>query len=223
MNDGAGQDDGADRGECGAFRGSNRGDRPPAALASDNDGLALAGLFHGQPAVLPVGFDVLLLGMATDIHPVDFHHAGQRGADLFGADRFPQLMGQDERRLVLHVQVTAELQGGHAFDRVHEQADRGQIVPDRQLAAGEDGPAGDAELLPACGALPNAAGLEGVNLGAFASRAERRAAVVGKADRLKPGMRFVVRHPHDGAKAQRAGFCGKEEVLCHLVNLNEYR
>ena len=125
-------------------------------------------------------------------------------------------MRQDERRLVLHVQVTPELQGADALHRIHEDGGGGEVVADRELAAGEDGPAGDAELVVARLALPDAPGRVGVDRRALAARAERRAAVVGKADGRERRVRLVVTHAEDGLEAQRAGYGGKKEVLGHL-------
>ncbi len=112
------------------------------------------------------------------------------------------------------------MQGADAFDRVHEEGDGGEVIPDREFAACEDRSAGHAELAEAGSTLPNLAGAIGVNLGAFAIGAEGRAAVVREPDLLKAVMRFIVRHPHDAFQAQRAGFGGKEEVLSHQENLN---
>ena len=55
---------------------------------------------------------------------------------------------------------------------------------------------------------------------ALATWAEGRAAIVSESDGREPIVGFVVGHPHDRAKAQGAGFCGKEEVLSHRIDLS---
>ena len=71
-------------------------------------------------------------------------------------------MGENESRLVLHVQIAAQLQGAMTLRAVHEDRDGKKIVADRQLAAGEDRPGRDAELVPAGFALEQRARLVGI-------------------------------------------------------------
>ena len=127
-------------------------------------------------------------------------------------------MGENESRPVLHVQIAAELQRRQSLNRVHEDGDGRKVVADRQLAASEDGPAGDAELAPARLALPNAAAGIGVNGRALAVWAERSAAVIGEPDSLKPRVGFIVGHPKDAGEAEIASLGGKEEMLGHRPN-----
>ena len=42
-------------------------------------------------------------------------------------------MAQNESGFVLNVQIAAELKGGDALNRVYENADRGQVITDREL------------------------------------------------------------------------------------------
>jgi len=134
---------------------------------------------------------------------VHFDHSGQPALHLLSRHRLTQLVGQDEGRFVLSTKITAKLQNRDALDRVHENRGRGEVVADRQLAAGEDRPAGDAELVSALFAFPKTARGHGVDGCALATRAERLAAVIGKPDCLKASVCIVVRHPHD--RAQRIG------------------
>ena len=84
-------------------------DGPAARLTRHNHRLPLVSLLLGQPAILAVGLFVRGLGVATDLHPVDFDLAGQLGANHIGANGFPQLVRQDEYRLVLNVQIATKL------------------------------------------------------------------------------------------------------------------
>jgi len=104
-------------------------------------------------------------------------------------------------------------QGGIALGAVHEDGDGRQIVADRKLAAGEDRPAGDAELRLAGLALEQAASGVGVDRDATALRAEGLAFGRSPADRLHGVERFVVTHPHDLGQRQSAGGGGEKEVL----------
>ena len=56
-------------------------------------------------------------------------------------------MSEDEGRLVLAVQITAELQRAMTLRTIHEDRDCEEIVPDGQLATGEDRPPRDAVLM----------------------------------------------------------------------------
>jgi hypothetical protein len=110
----------------------------------------------------------------------------------------------------------AELQGRNAFDRIHEDADGGEVIADRQFAAGENGSVGHAELVIASLAFPDATGGVCIYGCAFAARAERGPAVVGEPDGDEAIVRLVIGHLHDGFEAQRPGFSGKEKVLGHV-------
>ncbi len=107
------------------------------------------------------------------------------------------MLANGDRRLTPKL-ATVPLQSGDALDRVHEDGRGGEVVADRELAAGEDGPAGDAELVIARLTLPDAPGRVGVNRRALAARAERRAAIVGKADGRECLVCLVVAQTKDG-------------------------
>ena len=114
-------------------------------------------------------------------------------------------MRHDESRLVLHVQIAAELQGAYPFDRVHKNGNRRQIVPDRQFAAGEDRARGNRELVVAAFAFPNLSRGVGVDRRAFAPRAVRSTAVGGEPDGDEPIVRFIISHAKDRAQGERPG------------------
>ena len=132
--------------------------------------------------------------------------------DLRG-EGLADFVGEDEGGLVLDVQIAAEPQGAMTLGGVGEDGDSGQNVADRELAAGEDGPARHAELVAAGGALEAAVVRQVVDGDAAAAGAHRRAFGVGPADRLELRPSRFVRQAHDLRQGERAGGCGKEEVL----------
>ena len=71
----------------------------------------------------------------------------------------PHVAGESQRRMPLRA--------------VGEDGDGKKVVPDWELARSEDGPAGDAVLVPAAGALEQLAGGDERVLEAAATRAER--------------------------------------------------
>jgi hypothetical protein len=102
-----------------------------------------------------------------------------------------------ESRLVLAIQVAAELQGAMALRTVHENRDRQKIVADRKLAAGENRAARHAELVIAGLALEQLAGGVGVDGGAAAARANRLAVSGGPTNQLEGLIGFLVRQTGD--------------------------
>ena len=73
----------------------------------------------------------------------------------------------------MHVEVTREREHALAFDLVDEDRDGKQVVADRQLVIGEDGPRRDAELMVAGLALEQRTALIGIGSAAGAARANR--------------------------------------------------
>ena len=132
---------------------------------------------------------------------------------MFGRQGLPELVRQDEGGLVLAVEIAAQLERAMALRAVHEDGDGGEDIAERHFAAGEDRPAGHAEFMTASLALEARAGGEGVNVGATAPGAERRAVGRGPSDRLEGAERFRVRHAENLRQRQGAGGGGKEEVL----------
>ena len=130
-----------------------------------------------------------------------------------GANGLTELVREHEGRLVLHVEVARELQGRMALGAVHEDGDGEKVGADRQLAAGEDGPAGDAELVLAGLTLPKLAGGDEAMGEAAAARAHRLAARVAPADHAEGVVGFLGAHTRDLRQRERAGGGGEEEVL----------
>ena len=103
-------------------------------------------------------------------------------------------MGENERRLILNVQITAQLKRAMAFRAVHEDGDGEKDSPNRELATGEDGPGRNRKLMLTTLALEQGAGLVAVNAQAAATRADR-IAVCGGPSNLFEGFRgFLRRH-----------------------------
>ena len=185
------------------------------ALAHDDHDAALAGLVLGQPPVLALGLVVLLPDRAADIAAVDFDLALGH-AVLVGRHHLAQLVRQHEGRLVLHVEVTAELQGRDALDRVHEDGDGQKVGLHRQLAAGEDRAAGDGELMDTRLALEQPADLEAVAGSAVATRADRLAVRRRPTHLAEQAVGLVIAHARDLDQAEGPGAGGEEEMLRHL-------
>ena len=223
MDDGAGGDVFADQRDSGAL--ARHDERQGAAhnLAGDHHDLALAGAFLGKPAIDPLGFLVLRLLVAAGVHAIDVNLARQLAATLnLGTQRFAELVGEDEGRLVLAIEVAAQLERGMPFGSVGEDRDGEKVIPNSPLAVGEDRPRRHGKLIPAPGAFPELASREGVNLEATTLRAVWLAVVIGPTDRGEPGMRFLVRHARNGAQRERPCGCGKKEVLRHTTHRIRY-
>ena len=66
---------------------------------------------------------------------VDFYDVAKHVAGGLNRQSLAQFVRQDERRLVLHLEIAGQLERRYSLQRVHEQADCGQIVPDRSSPA----------------------------------------------------------------------------------------
>jgi hypothetical protein len=84
----------------------------PSDLTSDNNDLALAGLFLGKPAVFAIGLSVLRLDVSAEIGSIDLNLAAQfRLVWIVNlrAHRFAQLVQQHESAFRVNVQIAADL------------------------------------------------------------------------------------------------------------------
>ncbi len=84
-----------------------------------------------------------------------------------------------------------------ALCAVDENGDCQEVVPDWELAAGEDGAGRDAELVVTGFALEQFAGRVGVDGDTAATRAERRAVSGGPTDKFEGLVGFLVRQTGD--------------------------
>ena len=157
--------------------------------------------------------------MAAEAGAVDLDLIGKLHALNLAGQGLADLVRQDEGRLVLAIDVPTELEGGHALDGVHADADGGAEVHEGHLAGGEDGPRRDGELVSAGGALELAAALHVIG-------AERAAAGAdGSAVRLRPahpaerGIGGVLAGLVDRGQGESAGLSREEEVLGHCPRL----
>ena len=126
VNRGAQLDNGGDIGDAGRFGVENFGHGPAALLASDYSNLALAVLVFGQAPIAAVFLVVRRLHITAEIGAVDRDRTGYRLA-LFARERFADFVAENERGLILYVEVAAQLQRGMTFDAVHENRDGQQI------------------------------------------------------------------------------------------------
>ena len=126
---------------------------------------------------------------------------------------FPDLVGQDEGRLVLHPQVSGQLQGRNPLHRVGVEGNGGQIDLQGQLMEGEDRARGHREGVVAGLAPPLPAGaLEVVPIHRAADRAGHFLPLSPAQD-LECLEGFAVAHAHHLPNRQGAGLGGEEEVL----------
>jgi hypothetical protein len=112
--------------------------RDRGVLGLGDEGQGLAVLIAAEAAIPPVLFPVGRLHVAAERGAINFDLARHHGTDILGRHGFAQFVGQDEGRLVLDVQVAAQLEGGHALGAVAEDGDGQQGVAHLQLAAREN-------------------------------------------------------------------------------------
>src|SRR5690606_17920855 len=109
--------------------------------------------------------------------------------------------------------VAARLKGGNALGAVHEDDDRGEQVGERQLARGEDRPAGHAELVVAGDALELATARDRVSLTAAATRANRGAVILRPAHLAERIVSGFLAHAENRLQGEGASLGGEEEML----------
>src|SRR5690606_33905668 len=128
------------------FVHGDKGTGAALALAKRDHDAALAGLVFGKTTVDTIFGKVRRADMAAEVCAVDLDFAVQLVVGNLSGQSLAQLVSQNERRLILDVQIAAELQGAEALNGVDEDADGSDQINERHLARGEDRPAGDAEL-----------------------------------------------------------------------------
>jgi hypothetical protein len=197
INGAAGRYGASNRDDRSILRSENKRQRPTAALAHDNDNAALAGLMFCKPPINAVGLVIRWPNVAAEICAVHFDLAGNGRAVRFRCKGFADFVSHDECRLVLAIQVAAQLQGAMTFCAVHENRDSEKVVADRKLAAGENGARRDAELVIASLALEQLAGRVVIDGGAFAAGANRLAVSGSPANQLEGLVGFLVRQTGD--------------------------
>jgi hypothetical protein len=105
------------------FGVENFGHGPAALLASDYSHLALAVLVLRQATIAAVFLVVRRLHITTEISTVDRDCSGYRFA-LFASERFADFVAENERGLILNIEVAAQLKCGMTFDAIHENRNR---------------------------------------------------------------------------------------------------
>lgn len=196
--DGAAGRNGAGNGDDRSIFGlEHERQRATTALAHDDNHAALAGLVLRKATVAAIDLVVRRAHVTTEVCTVNFHVARHGLAVRFRGQRFADFVSHDERRLVLAIQIPAQLQSAMALRAVHENGDCQKVVADRKLAASEDRARSDAELVIAGFALEQLAGRVVVDGGAFAARANRRAVSAGPTNKLEGLIGFLVRQTGD--------------------------
>lgn len=223
VNDGAGEHAGLNRVHALSLGTEGKGEGLTVALADHDDDAALAGLVLGKATVPPILLHVLRPDVAAEIGAIHFHRARHGGVRGLSGDGLAELVSHHKGGAVLAVEIAAQLERGVALGAVGEDGDGKQVVADRELAAGEDGPAGDAELVATSGALEELAGGDEGVLEATAAGAEGFAFGLGPSDGLERLPSLVIRHAGDLREAEGAGGAGEKEVLGHGAHLNVLR
>ncbi len=93
----------ADHRDRSVLVGGSRRKGPAFPFAGDDDGLPFGWIVISRPNIDPIGLDVGLLGVTTNIHPIDLNRAPQDHGVPTGANGFLNFVSHYERRLVLHV------------------------------------------------------------------------------------------------------------------------
>ncbi len=223
VNRGAGVDPAFQRGERSGFALEDERKRAAPALAHDDDDAALAVLIDRETTVAAIFLVVGRLHVTAHVAAVDFHDARGFHRLDFRREGFADFVGENESRLVLHVQFAGELQGAMALHAVYEDRDGQEIVANRELAAGEDRPARHAILMVAALAFEQRARLIGVGGAATALRANRLAFGRGPTDLFEGVAGVVVGHAGDLREGKGASRCGEKEVLRHVQRSNGLR
>lgn len=223
VDDGARKDAGLNRLNALGFGAESKGKRLTLALTDHDDDATLARLVLGKATVLPIRLHVLGPDVPAEIGAIHFNRARHGGVGSLGRYSLAQLVSHDEGRPVLDVEVAAELERAVALGAVGENGDGKQVVADRELAAGEDGPACDAVLMAATGALKQLAGCDEGVLEAAAARAEGGTISLCPPDRLERLPSRLIGHPRDLSEAEGAGGAREEKVLSHNGHPNVLR
>lgn len=127
---------------------------------------------------------VLRLRPAAEVGSVKLYVARKLAAILNRADGLTKFVSQHESGLVLAVEIAAEPESGDVLRRIQKDGDVGEIVADRQVAAGENRAGCDTELMLTRFAFPDPADGTGIKPRCIRNGAESCSAVVRKPSRL---------------------------------------
>ncbi len=122
-------------------------------------------------------------------------------------------MSQNERRLILAIDITAKLEHRNALHRIRQDDDRGKEVNELHFPAGEDRATCDAELMAASAALVFAACGDRVRVYAAAARANWL--TIGPAHPAESFIRLLLTAGIDLPEADCAGCRAEEKVARH--------
>lgn len=191
-----------------AFALEHGRDRIAAALADDDDDLALAVLVLEQAAVAPVLAKVRRLHIAAEIAAIDFRNlafSADHPVLVLGCHRLAELVQEHEGALVGQAQIAGDRQCALALHFVAEDRDGREIDAQGKLVRRKQRARGQREIL---GASPAAeaqatvrpAALIGVNTAAM--RANRRAIGLSPAHFAESLFRHTIGHAEDLSQAQ---------------------
>ena len=114
------------------------GQRSPAALTQGDDNAPFVAAMLEQAAIDPILACVGGADMAAECGTVQLDGTEEHNVAGLRRHGLAQLVHQHEGGLVLHVEITGELDGREALGRIHDQADRGQEIDEGKFVRGED-------------------------------------------------------------------------------------
>lgn len=97
------------------FRPTYQSEGPTAALTQGDDYAALAGLVPSKAAVNAVFLDVRRADVTAEVGAINLDTLAHGLRMDFGRHGFPELVGEDERGLVLAIEVAGKLKGRDAL------------------------------------------------------------------------------------------------------------
>lgn len=153
--------------------------------------------------------------MTTKICAIHFDGAGNIESLDLGSHRFAKFVREDESRFVLAIQIASELKSRNAFRAIDDDDDSRQKIGERHLAAGEDRPGRDRELMTANTALMFAALDDIVGVERTALRANRCAIRLWPTHLFEEAPSRFLSGAIDLAERNAPGLCCEKEVGCH--------
>lgn len=115
--------------------------RATLALPNCDDAAAVMRAVSFEAPVNAVGARIRRANVASDIGAVDLDRSREHEAVCLTSKGFPDLVGENERRLVRYPCASRQLKNRHALGAVDQNGDRTEQVDKSELAGCKDRPA----------------------------------------------------------------------------------